>query len=58
LDYLVGQSDLPDIETAIQNDVALQQFFRSFQELDPQTQDMIRHQVEFMNSKKKHGSGK
>lgn len=53
LDYLVGKSEDPGIAAAINNDDELQQFFRNFQSLKPEMQEILRHQAEMMKNQKK-----
>jgi len=53
IDYLVGQSDEQGMDDAIKNDEVLMQFFRNFQSLDPQMQELLRAQAELMRNQKK-----
>lgn len=53
IDYLVCQTDSFDVATSIGNDETLVQFFRNFQSLDPQMQELLKKQAELMRKQKK-----
>ena len=57
LDYLVGKSEdrekTNDVAAAITNDAGMLQFFRNFQSLDPNMQDLLRRQADIMKNPKK-----
>lgn len=54
IDYLVGKSetaDPTDVAQAIKNDDQLLEFFRNFQSLSPEMQNLLRQQAEMMKKK-------
>jgi transcriptional regulator with XRE-family HTH domain len=54
MDYLVGKTQTAnptDVATALTNDDQLLEFFRNFQSLNPQMQDLLRQQAEMMKKK-------
>jgi transcriptional regulator with XRE-family HTH domain len=54
IDYLVGQTNTPDVASALGNDETLMKFFRNFQSLDPQMQELLKQQAELMKKQKKN----
>lgn len=57
MDYLIGKTETPnkasDVAATILNDEALLQFFRNFQALDPQMQEILKQQAKIMRNQKK-----
>jgi hypothetical protein len=50
----VGQTNTPDVASALGNDETLMKFFRNFQSLDPQMQELLKQQAELMKKQKKN----
>jgi transcriptional regulator with XRE-family HTH domain len=51
IDHLAGGSSKTDVEAVLKNDPKQIEFFRNFQSLDPQIQEMIKTQVEALKNK-------
>ncbi len=51
IDYLTGESEKSELEDLLQHE-EVQTFFRGFQALDPQDQEAIIKQIEFLRSRR------
>jgi len=52
IDYLIGKSEKPELEDLLQQE-EIQTFFRGFQALEPQDQEVIIKQIDFLRFRRR-----